>query len=81
MRELQRHYREGGNILDYLRGLEDGIGNSGAAVLAAYDLQAGSYVAAMADPGHRAVVEAYAGAIARLFDRLRRRESCSRPAS
>jgi ubiquinone/menaquinone biosynthesis C-methylase UbiE/uncharacterized protein YbaR (Trm112 family) len=70
MKKLREQYRDGGNILQFLRDREATTVNSLEAVLASYDLQAGSYVEAMRKGAHRAVRTRYAAAIARLLDTL-----------
>lgn len=65
---LRRLYAQGRNIMEYLRG--DAAGNDESAILAAYDLQAGSYAAAMQDPVvYQRNLEVTA-VFARLFERL-----------
>lgn len=70
MRLLREYYQEGRNIMELLRGGEPGPVTDPAAVLAAYDLQAGSYVEAALDPARRPALLAYAAAVAGLLDEL-----------
>lgn len=67
-RLLRRLYAEGRNIMEYLRGPEGG--NDESAILAAYDLQAGSYSAAMRDPAIYQRNLKVTAVFARLFERL-----------
>jgi uncharacterized protein YbaR (Trm112 family) len=67
---LRRLYREGRNIMQFLREGRAGFGNDEAAILAAYDLQAGSYAAAMADPQVYARNLRTTGRLAAVLDRL-----------
>lgn len=53
MKRLRDHYERGDNIMQLLRNA--GVAMDGEAVLAAYDLQAGSYVEAMRSPGYSAL--------------------------
>jgi len=68
MKRLRDHYERGDNIMQLLRNA--GVTMDGEAALAAYDLQAGSYVEAMRSPGYFALKIEYATAIAKVFDRL-----------
>lgn len=61
---LAEAYARGENITALLR--ESGAaGNAEAAILTAYDLQAGSYVARMADAGFRDALDVFARSVAR----------------
>jgi SAM-dependent methyltransferase len=57
-------YRRGENITSLLRTLDASDSNSEATIETAYDLQAGSYVAALSDPAIKAHKAAYGAAIA-----------------
>lgn len=70
MRLLREYYQEGRNIMELLRGGAPGPVTDPAAVLAAYDLQAGSYVEAARDPARRPALLAYAAAVAALLEGL-----------
>lgn len=67
-RLLRRLYAEGRNIMEYLRSAEGG--NDETAILAAYDMQAGSYAAAMLDPEVYRRNQQVTAKFARLFERL-----------
>jgi len=67
---LRERFEEGENIMQLLREAQSTSVISAEAVLAAYDLQAGSYVQAMQDPKHRETIQRYASAIARILDPL-----------
>lgn len=67
---LKRLYREGRNIMQYLREQGDGRHNDEAAILAAYDMQAGSYADAMADPAVFARNLQVTGRLAAVLDRF-----------
>jgi ubiquinone/menaquinone biosynthesis C-methylase UbiE len=68
MKRLRDHYERGDNIMQLLR--DAGVTTDSEAVLAAYDLQAGSYVEAMQAPGYSALKIEYASAIAKVLDQL-----------
>jgi hypothetical protein len=65
---LRRLYQEKRNIMEYLRSAEGG--NDESAILAAYDMQAGSYTAAMQDPEIWRRNQQVTARFARLFERL-----------
>lgn len=67
VRELLALYRAGGNITQHLRAAEGASHNSQTAILYAYDLQAGSYVAAMEDPAYAASKRAAAARLAEVL--------------
>jgi SAM-dependent methyltransferase len=70
VRELLELYRQGLNITEHLRAREGAELNSETAILYAYDVQAGSYVRAMADPAFAAKKRAAAARIAEVLGRL-----------
>jgi hypothetical protein len=67
VRQLLDLYRRGVNITEHLRSLEGSARNSETAILYAYDLQAGSYVKALDDPGYAARKRAAAARIAQVL--------------
>jgi len=67
VRQLLELYRAGVNITEHLRSLEGTEQNSENAILYAYDLQAGSYIAALDDPGYAAGKRAAAARIGELL--------------
>jgi SAM-dependent methyltransferase len=67
VRELRELYRQGRNLAEHLRGVEGTADSSETAILYAYDLQAGSYVRAMADPDYAAAKRAAAARIAEVL--------------
>lgn len=67
VRELLELYRQGVNITEHLRSLEGAAANSVTAILYAYDLQAGSYIAALDDPTYVAGKRAAAARIAEIL--------------
>ncbi len=71
VRQLLELYRRGVNITEHLRSLEGAAGNSETAILYAYDVQAGSYVKALDDPGYAARKRAAAARIAQVLAPLR----------
>jgi hypothetical protein len=71
VRELLELYRQGVNITEHVRSREGGERNSETAILYAYDVQAGSYVRAMADPAFAARKRQAAARIAEVLGRLR----------
>ena len=71
VRELLELYRQGKNITEHLRSLEGAAHNSETAILYAYDVQAGSYVRAMADPVYAPRKRAAAARIAEVLAPLR----------
>lgn len=71
VRELLALYRAGGNITQHLRAAEGARHNSQTAILYAYDVQAGSYVAAMADPAYAEAKRAAAARLAEILAPLR----------
>ncbi len=70
IQEIKRLYESGANIMQYLRDIEDGTGNSREAILISYDMQAGSYVAGARDPAREEFREKYTSAIAAILDSL-----------
>jgi ubiquinone/menaquinone biosynthesis C-methylase UbiE len=68
MKRLRDHYEKGENIMQLLR--DAGVTPDSEAVLAAYDLQAGSYVEAMRAPRYSARKVEYASAIAKVLNQL-----------
>ncbi len=71
VRQLLDLYRQGVNITEHLRSLEGAAHNSETAILYAYDVQAGSYVRALDDPGYAARKRAAAARIAEVLAPLR----------
>ncbi len=69
-RALRDAYRNGENISRLLRDAAGTTENSEEAIETAYDLQAGSYVAALEDPGYRAHKEAFCASLAGLIGEL-----------
>jgi len=66
-RELKALYERGTNIIDYLR-RESGAGQGASEIIEiSYDLQAGSYIAAMADPAYARFQDLRAREIARII--------------
>lgn len=61
----------GRNIVEWVREQEGSEQNSAAALLYAYDAQAGSYVAALSDPGHRALKHQQAAKLAGILDEFK----------
>jgi ubiquinone/menaquinone biosynthesis C-methylase UbiE/uncharacterized protein YbaR (Trm112 family) len=68
MKRLRDHYEKGENIMQLLR--DAGVTKDSEAVLAAYDLQAGTYVEAMRSPSYSARKLKYASAIAKVLNQL-----------
>jgi SAM-dependent methyltransferase len=68
MKRLRGHYKNGRNIMQLLR--DAGASLDSEVVLAAYDLQAGSYVEAMREPDYAARKIEYANAIAKVLNEL-----------
>lgn len=68
--EVGREYRAGRNIMELLRDGDERRGNSLEAIEVAYDLQAGSYVEALADPGYANRLKSYARALAEILKPL-----------
>jgi SAM-dependent methyltransferase len=62
--EFRTAYQQGENILRLIRDRFGLSTNEQAAILASYDLQAGSYIEALADPEFRSVHQLYTQAIA-----------------
>lgn len=70
LRELKRVYEEGKNVAEFLRERE-GIGHNTPEIIeAAYDLQAGSYAAAMQDPAVAEHNRKYTAELARVITSL-----------
>src|SRR5687768_17674178 len=70
MADLRSHFRRGTNILQLLRDAQGSEVDSVEAVLAAYDLQAGTYVQAMKDHKHHSGMMEFASALGRVLDSL-----------
>ena len=70
MKQAKELYERGENIMRLCREAESSEVNSLNGILAAYDLQAGSYVRLLSDPVHAQFAKAYCGAIAGILDRL-----------
>jgi hypothetical protein len=70
MKFLRQQFAQGRNIMSLLRQNEAASINTPAAILASYDLQAGSYAAAMSNEEHRAGMMSFTAAISRLADSL-----------
>jgi uncharacterized protein YbaR (Trm112 family) len=68
--ELKDYYARGVNIMALLRACTGSENNRLEAILAAYDLQAGTYIRALDDPGHRERFAAYSGEIAEILASL-----------
>jgi SAM-dependent methyltransferase len=71
VRELLELYHRGVNITEHLRSREGAALNSETAILYAYDVQAGSYARAMADPVYAGRKRAAAARIAEVLAPLR----------
>ncbi|HKE16870.1 MAG TPA: class I SAM-dependent methyltransferase [Kofleriaceae bacterium] len=71
VRELLELYHRGVNITEHLRSREGAAHNSETAILYAYDVQAGSYARAMADPVYAGRKRAAAARIAEVLASLR----------
>src|SRR5258708_19053835 len=67
---LRQAYRDNQNIMRLIREASGQATNDPLAILASYDLQAGSYVAALENAEALKVHERYTAAIARILDRL-----------
>lgn len=67
---LKQLYRENRNIMAYLREQGEAGLNDEAAILAAYDMQAGTYMKAMEQPEVREKNQVSTGKFAALFDQL-----------
>lgn len=65
--ELKAAYERGENISAVLRKKFGSLINTEELIEISYDLQAGSYIAAMGDPVHAAHIKNYAGEIARIL--------------
>lgn len=74
MVELKRLYREGKNLMKHLRESSGSAINTPGAILAAYDLQSGSYIASLSDPEHGERHAAYAREIAEILAGLNPRQ-------
>jgi uncharacterized protein YbaR (Trm112 family) len=70
MRELQELYERNVNVMGLFRERAGIKHNTSEAILTSYDLQSGSYVAALAKPEHQARVDGYSAAIARVLGGL-----------
>ncbi|WP_064750287.1 methyltransferase domain-containing protein [Solirubrobacter soli] len=70
LRAARSAYAEGGNVMRLFRERDPEGRNSADAVLISYDLQSGTYRRLLDDPEHRARVERYTAAIARVLDEL-----------
>lgn len=70
MKQAKELYERGENIMRLFREAESSEVNSLNGILAAYDLQAGSYVRLLSDPIHARFAQAYCAAIASILDRL-----------
>ena len=68
--EIRDRYRRGENITALFRRLEGSGGNSLRAIEVAYDMQAGSYVAALDDPEFAEFHAGYSAEIAHVIDGL-----------
>jgi ubiquinone/menaquinone biosynthesis C-methylase UbiE/uncharacterized protein YbaR (Trm112 family) len=69
MKQAKELYDRGMNIMRLFRESEAGEVNSINGILAAYDLQSGSYVELLGDPAHAVFIHAYSRAIAAILDR------------
>jgi ubiquinone/menaquinone biosynthesis C-methylase UbiE len=69
LKEIKNLYDQGANVMHWFRRMEASEVNSLEGILVSYDLQAGSYVRALEDPGTAAFVERYTGALGALLDR------------
>ena len=70
MKEAKDLYERGVNIMRLFRETESSEINSLYGILAAYDLQSGSYVRLLSDPVHAQFAQAYCAAVANILDRL-----------
>jgi ubiquinone/menaquinone biosynthesis C-methylase UbiE/uncharacterized protein YbaR (Trm112 family) len=70
LRELKELYARDVNIMGLFRALTGSNQNTLDAILVAYDLQAGSYIRALADPIHRQKFDRYAAEIAGVLSGL-----------
>ncbi len=70
MKFLREQFSQGQNIMALIRAADETSINTPAAILASYDIQAGSYVAAMSNDDHRNGILRYASAISRIADSL-----------
>jgi uncharacterized protein YbaR (Trm112 family) len=69
LKEIKSLYDRGANIMHLFREMESSQVNSLEGILAAYDLQAGSYVHLLNEPHRATFVDQYTSAIAALLDR------------
>jgi ubiquinone/menaquinone biosynthesis C-methylase UbiE len=69
MKDLKQLYESGVNIMRLLRVTEGTEFNDIDAILAAYDLQSGSYVQSLTDPVAASFNLTYTGAVATILDR------------
>jgi ubiquinone/menaquinone biosynthesis C-methylase UbiE len=69
LKEIKEVYEQGGNVMRLFRGMEASDANSLQAILVSYDLQAGSYVKMLDDPGPAAFLDKYTSALAGVLDR------------
>ena len=71
LRDIRDLYKQGVNIMRHFReseSRESSEPNSINGILAAYDLQAGSYVQLLDDPNHAKSVQSYTAAVAAILD-------------
>jgi hypothetical protein len=69
MKQAKELYERGVNIMRLFRENESSEVNSLNGILAAYDLQSGSYVQLLGNPAHAQFTRAYSAAIAAILDR------------
>jgi hypothetical protein len=70
MVELKRLYRDGKNLMKHLRESSGSAINTPEAILAAYDLQSGSYISSLLDSEHGRKHAAYAREISEILAQL-----------
>ncbi len=68
--EIRALFERGENIINWVQSREGAQTNSEAAILYSYDVQAGSYVAELADEGRRRFKESFGQALAAVLDEL-----------
>lgn len=68
LKNIQRLYQEGKNLMEYFRNQDNTQQNSTEAILISYDFQAGSYVQYAQE--HAEYLDQYTGAIAKILDQF-----------
>jgi uncharacterized protein YbaR (Trm112 family) len=66
--DIKKHYDQGGNVIQYIRQLENRHTNSPESILISYDMQAGSYVEFVRSKPE--INESYTSELARILDEL-----------